>query len=79
LQEDLITTNIKKINEGLKDCGYIIEKYTAEKKYSINPQTKRRALTDYKVTVFPTRAFQDEQYRFNAHNKNIQEHKIDQK
>lgn len=79
LQEDLITTNIKKINEWLKDCGYIIEKYTAEKKYSINPQTKRRALTNYKVTVFPTKAFRDEQYRFNVHNKNIQEHKIDQK
>jgi hypothetical protein len=31
------------------------------------------------VTVFPTKAFQDEQYRFNVHNKNIQEHKIDQK
>lgn len=77
LQEGLITTNIKKINEGLKDCEYIIEKYTAEKKYAINPKTKRRMLIDYKVTVFPTKAFRDEQYRFNSHNKNIQEHKID--
>ena len=77
LQQDLITTNIKKIDEWLKDCGYIIEKYTAEKKYSINPETNRRALTDYKVTVFPTKAFREEQYRFNVHNKNIQQHRID--
>lgn len=77
LQEDLITTNIKKINDGLKDCAYIIEHFEVEKKYSINPKTNRRALTDYKVTVFPTKDFQNEQWRINTHHKNIKNHRMD--
>lgn len=34
-------------------------------------------LTDYKVTVYPTEAFQKEQYRTNVHNKNLTNHRID--
>lgn len=33
-------------------------------------------MIDYKVTIYPTKTFQDEQYRINSHYKNIQEHKI---
>ncbi len=57
LQDDLITSNIKKINEGISDCGYIIDRYIPEEEYSVNPKTNRRVLVDYKVTVFPTRVF----------------------
>lgn len=76
LQEDLITTNIKKINDWLKDCSYIIDRYTSEEEYTINPKTNRRLLVDYKVVVFPTKEFQNEQYRTNVHHKNIENHKI---
>lgn len=77
LQEDLITTNIKKVTEGLKDCQYIIKHYEFEKFYTINPETNRRKLTDYKVTVFPTDNFQKDQYRVNVHHKNINLHRVD--
>lgn len=76
LQEDLITTNIKKINEWLKDCCYIIDRYTPEEQYTINPKTNRRMIIDYKVIAFPTKEFQSEQYRTNVHHKNIENHKI---
>ncbi len=77
IQDDKITTNIKKINEGLKDCAYIIERYEAEKIYTTNPKTNRRMLTDYKVIVYPTEAFQKEQYRTNVHQKNLANHRLD--
>lgn len=76
LQEDRITTNIKKIKEGLKDCAYIIDRFDAREAYQINPATNRRQLADYVVTVYPTEAFQQEQYRSNVHRKNIQEHRL---
>ena len=76
LQEDIITTNIKKINEAIKDCSYIIERADQEKQYTINPETNRKMLADYKVTVFPTKAFQQEQFRSNVHHKNITEHRV---
>ena len=78
MQEDLITTNIKKIEEGLKDCAYIIDHYSAEPQYEINLQTNRRRLMDYKLTVYPTKEFQHEQYRVNSHQKNIEEHRFDE-
>lgn len=76
LQSDLITTNIKKIDEALKDCAYIIDRYTFNKHYEINPETNRRHLVDYKVTVYPTKAFQSEQFRVNTHRRNIENHRI---
>ena len=33
-------------------------------------------ITDYKVVIYPTKTFQDEQYRLNTHHKNIQEHRV---
>ncbi|MDC0947961.1 hypothetical protein OAS86_01280 [Gammaproteobacteria bacterium] len=78
LQEDLMTTNIKKINAALKDCQYIIDRYETEKRYGLNPQTNRRTLIDYKVTIYPTKAFQYEQFRSNSHQKNIRDHKINE-
>lgn len=77
LQVDKLTTNIKKINEWLKDCAYIIDRYEAKEMYTTNAKTNRRVLTDYKVTVYPTEAFQREQYRTNVHNKNLTNHRID--
>ena len=77
LQDDLITTNIKKVKEGLRDCQYIIERYDYEPLYEINAQTNRKKLIDYKFTVFPTQQFQQEQYRVNVHHKNIGNHRMD--
>ena len=54
MQEDLITTNIKKINDALKECSYIIDRYTAMEKTGTNPKTNRQVTLDYKVTVYPT-------------------------
>jgi len=76
LQDDLITTNIKKINEAISDCAYIIERADTEKQYIINPETNRRVLSDYKVTIYPTELFQQEQFRSNVHHKNIAEHRV---
>ena len=76
LQDDLITTNIRTIQTALKDCHYIIDHYDVSEQYDINPKTNRRMMTDYKVVIYPTKNFQDEQYRLNSHYKNIQEHKI---
>jgi len=78
LQEDLITTNIKKIDEAITDCGYIIDKAKVEKQYAVNPETNRKVLADYKVTVYPTKDFQTEQFRSNVHHKNITEHRTTQ-
>ena len=75
LQEDLITTNIKKIDEAIEDCSYIIADAKVEKQYWVNPQTNRQVLIDYKVTIYPTANFQTEQYRSNVHHKNIVEHR----
>ena len=77
LQEDLITSNIKKVKDGLADCHYIIERYDYEPQYEINPKTHRRKLKDYKFTVYPTPQFQQEQFRVNVHHKNLHEHRID--
>lgn len=79
LQDDKLTTNIKKINEGLKDCAYLIDRYEAKEQYRTNPKTNRRQLVDYVVTVFPTEAFQKEQYRENVHQKNLANHRINAK
>ncbi len=76
LQEDLITSNIKKINIALKECSYIIDHYTTNEKHILNPQTKRRTLNDYKITIYPTNAFQKEQYRLNTHQKSIHSYKV---
>ena len=76
LQDDLITSNIKKVKDGLGDCHYIIERYDYEPQYEINPDTQRRKLKDYKFTVYPTPQFQQEQFRVNAHHKNLNEHRV---
>jgi hypothetical protein len=76
LPDDIITTNIKKIEDGLVDCQYLIDSFQAEKIYHINPKTNRRALIDYKVTTFPTSSFQYEQYRFNVQNKHIKNYRM---
>ena len=76
LQDDLITTNIRTIQSALKDCHYIIDHYEVTEQHEINPKTNRRMMTDYKVVIYPTKNFQDDQYRLNSHYKNIQEHKI---
>ena len=76
LQDALITTNFKKIKEGLADCGYIIDRYNYEPIYELNPSTKRKKLNDYKITVYPTAQFQEEQYRVNIHHQNIEQHRI---
>lgn len=47
--------------------------------FSVNQNTNRRALSDYKITVYPTEKFQWEQYRLNVHHKNIKEHRITDK
>ena len=75
MQNDLITTNIKKIDDAIIDCSYIINNAKTEKLYEINPETNRQVLNDYKVTVYPTKAFQTEQFRSNVHHKNIHEHR----
>jgi len=67
------------VNNGLKDCSFIIDHYTCEKKYIINPKTNRKIVSDYLITIFPTDAFQMEQWRINTHQKNIKNHRIDQK
>lgn len=77
LQDELITNNIKKIKEGLTDCKYIIDRYDCEELYDVNPETHRRRLVDYKITVFPTKNFQYEQYRVNVHHKNIEGYRLD--
>ncbi len=61
----------------MQDCSYIIDHYQAEEVYKVNSETNRKVLDDYKVTAFPTKAFQHEQYRTNVHNKNILNHKVD--
>ena len=71
----MITTNIKKIDEAITDCSYIIKDANTEKQYTTNPETNRRVLVDYKVTVYPTKDFQTEQFRSNVHHKNITEHR----
>lgn len=76
IQEDLITTNIKKIKTALDECSYIIDHYSSWEKHQINPTTKRSMLCDFKVTVYPTSSFQKEQYRINTHQKNLQKHKV---
>ncbi len=76
LQADLITSNIKKINIALKECSYIIDHYTTDEKHILNPQTKRRTLVDYKITIYPTNAFQKEQYRLNTHQQSIHSYKV---
>jgi len=76
LQQDLVTTNIKKINAALQECTYLIDRYQSEERSSINPATGRQLVVDYKVTVYPTQVFQREQYRFNVHHKNIREHRV---
>ncbi|MEZ5536406.1 MAG: hypothetical protein R3F02_12370 [Thiolinea sp.] len=76
LQEDLITTNIKKIKGALEDCRYIIDRYEYEEVYVTNPDTNRQQLIDFKVVVYPTQQFQQEQYRLNAHHKNIENYRL---
>ncbi len=71
-----MSNNIRNIQSALKDCHYIIDHYEASEQYEVSPKTNRRVMTDYKVTIYPTKNFQDEQYRLNSHYKNIQEHKI---
>ncbi len=75
LQKDVITTNIKKINLGLEECSYIIDHFTTEEVVTVNPDSKRRVLLDYKVSVYPTEQFQKEQYRLNTHQKHVQTYK----
>ena len=70
--------NVRRIDDALVDCQYIISNYEAHRIYEINPKTNRQILVDYKVTVFPTTAFQQEQYRANVHHKNIKEHRINE-
>lgn len=72
----MITTNIKKVDDAIEDCSYLIESATTEKLYTRNPETNRKILADYKVTLFPTEAFQQEQYRSNVHHKNLTEHRV---
>lgn len=79
LQQESLLTNIRDVNNGLKDCSFIIDHYTCEKKYIINPKTNRKIVSDYLITIFPTDAFQMEQWRINTHQKNIKNHRIDQK
>lgn len=76
LQEDKITTNIKKIDEAVEDCAYMIKRAESEKLYTVNPETNRKILCDYKVTVFPTKAFQDDQFWVNVHHKTLSEYRI---
>lgn len=76
MQDDLITSNVKKINQALGECSYIIDHYTTDEKYQQNPKTKRRILIDYKITVYPTESFQKEQYRLNTHHKSLRWHKV---
>ena len=76
VQEEKLSNNIRNIQSALKDCHYIIDHYEASEQYEISPTTNRRVMIDYKVTIYPTKTFQDEQYRLNSHYKNIQEHKI---
>ena len=71
-----MSNNIRNIQSALKNCHYIIDHYEASEQYEISPTTNRRVMVDYKVTIYPTKSFQDEQYRLNSHYKNIQEHKI---
>jgi len=71
-----LSNNIRNIQSALKDCHYIIDHYEVSEQYDISPKTNRRVMIDYKVTIYPTKTFQDEQYRINSHYKNIQEHKI---
>ena len=71
-----MSNNIRNIQSALKDCHYIIDHYEASEQYGTSPTTNRQVMTDYKVTIYPTKNFQDEQYRLNSHYKNIHEHKI---
>jgi hypothetical protein len=76
LQEDLITTNIKKINDAIGECRYLIDRYKITEVKDINPETHRQCLVDYKVDLYPTTVFQEEQYRVNVHHKNIREYRL---
>lgn len=76
LPDDSIVLNIRKIKRALKECGYIIDKFTTSEITQINPETWRRKVVDYKVHIFPTTTFQDEQYRINTHYKAIQNHRF---
>ena len=76
LLEDEVVYNQRRIDEALNDCGYLISQYESERIYAQNPETNRRVLIDYKVTIYPSEAFQQEQYRTNVHHKNIREHRI---
>lgn len=76
LLPDEVIYNVRRIDDALKDCQYIIANHEALRIYEINPKTNRQILVDYKVTLFPSDAFQQEQYRANVHHKNIKEHRI---
>jgi hypothetical protein len=76
LLPDEVIYNLRRVDDALEDCRYIISHFEAHRIHETNPQTNRQILVDYKVTVYPTQAFQQEQYRANVHHKNIREHRV---
>lgn len=78
LQDDIITTNIKKIDQWILDCQYLIDRSETEKIYEINPSTNRKTIVDYKGVLVPTKEFQDDQFRVNLHHKRIRNYKINE-
>lgn len=76
LLPDEVIYNVRRIEEALEDCKYIISHFESQRIHEKNPETNRQVLVDYKVIVYPTNEFQQEQYRANVHHKNIKEHRI---
>lgn len=68
----------KEVKDGLKfvkmtlDNLDIVSKVTVEKVWEINPETKRKRLTDAKFIIWPSRGFIEEQIRANAHSKRLE-------
>ena len=67
-----ITNNeayVKRILDGMD----IVEKVIIQKKYAINPKTKRKVLKDVLIEIFPTKEFIGGQIHSNIHDNRLKE------
>lgn len=64
---------VKDVIEGLD----IVATVKVEKEYTVNPETKRKQLSDAKFIIYPSRSFIQEQVKSNAHTKRLDDAVLD--
>lgn len=67
---DQLRDNLAFVQKTLKELK-IVERFTVDKQYEINPATKRKVMADALFVIYPTFEFANDQIRANQHAKKI--------